>query len=476
MNTNSRFIQSGFWKPATIIDSVTQWYGNGIRFFLYNEVRAGCDSSITNRENKGERSAEMFNRHKRWCFAFAIFGLLLVAQPTTGQEATPPTDNTAIDPRLAEAELRQKLAQAEAAIIKAEMEALKSISDASKGSGLGTLEAKDGAGYYSEILSYQTLKESVGKFDPKVFSCEAKEAKEAKEARAIVLSSAIADPEAELIYEYVSAALADFENKLEAALNDLDKGAPNRARSTLAGGAGSIAGATTLVYAAAQLASFARVDLTLSGKKIVGDQMGLLAATASALRAASITTIVPEIRLPDSKLVKDLSEVSKLQIKLKNASNGVTNDRDGKQNDLADLHKIDTPTAQDKEDINALTAEILALNQLIGEADQLLAAFTEFKKALWQRPEGTPSLMVRAVTAESRRGNCQLIVKTLSQGGDVEVIESVWNTGRVSFLGGNVAAYFFFDENGALVTAGQVEAFDAATYKGSKGAKSLLSN
>lgn len=362
----------------------------------------------------------------------------------------------------------------------------------------GKVELAEQGGHFAELLSHRALAAAAAGVAERVEAT-------GTSRKEIVLTHDWAVAERVQLWHLVDARMDAFEDELDRLLGGLARaqiGEPRPPGRSLAGIAPllavgpALAAAGGLLGAAAQVASFLRSDLGITGRSVDIPDEALLATVAEELREAGW-----EVVLPDLTVREEGSLVSKLRALLEKRSELVAR-RDERHRDLQErleelerlrrrrtleeglfnslVPLVSEPAMMDKLEevrgqLRRLEDEIAAgaaierrWTRTLAEIDSLLAALDAFITGLQSGDEGAPAPLttLRSVEALGLEDSTRdlLSVKLTSQGGEVHVRNGPFRT-RLGFLGGASIAFVHMDADGKILAAGDLPASEARHCK-----------
>ncbi|MEM1177084.1 MAG: hypothetical protein AAGM22_01970 [Acidobacteriota bacterium] len=419
----------------------------------------------------------------------SFFFLFLLGTP---EAAVTQTDDAAseaeteIDPALKD--LADEVARLE--LEKKRAEALKAIAVADRdtaAAGLSTTEATgkegsakldDGAGYYAELVAYATLGESAGKIV---------EALGTETADKAVILTEKADLSAEAaLYDVILLKVSRFQDEFDQLTSDfsLDGQRSGLQQESLAITALTV---SSLLGAAADIAAFFKVDREIKSRSVSLSKRALIAEVAQRMTAKKV--LLPELTLAGARsLIPTLEAAQAMKSQqieprlraIKRRAGQTKKDRDVAKANLDNLKKAKAEANQVVQARGALKLAEEALAAV--QADQLrleaaVTGFTNMVDALSSAPAGggkSPLETVATVDLMRSDKNALLLYLDIpSQGAEIEIVDSVWSSARISYIGGSVVVFFLLDQDGSILASGSIPRHGASSFKGTDGSESL---
>jgi hypothetical protein len=309
------------------------------------------------------------------------------------------------------ATLRKEIAEAERAALEAKLP-----SSDTKGVD-GTVTLAENAGSYVEILAYKTLSESAEEIHRRI---------RAVAPGALVL---VDDPEvgrAGALREVIDLRLTDFAVGFDELIR---KYSPKPPAAPEAAALPLLALLPSLLGAAADVASFFRVNRKLTGREVNVDNEGLLAETARVLVANGRTVMIPSLAIgAPSSLARRLSALW------------------AQRREAGELRE-------------KIKADENAWKEAKGDFE-ILDAFEAYAATLTATPSGggpSPLESVAAVDRLHEDPDARLLyVNVVSQGGEVETTEGTFKKGKITFIAGTVVTFFLIGRDGELLASGLI--------------------
>ncbi|MGB0513247.1 MAG: hypothetical protein ACPGJE_00235 [Wenzhouxiangellaceae bacterium] len=432
--------------------------------------------------------------------AVGLTGLLFM----TAASSVAPQENgnpgsVATDPAVAELELRKKIEQLRLDLITFEKEKLLAKLPETDTTGAeGTIEIDDKAGYYAEIVSYETLTDAATSI------VAAARTKLGENRPAIILVDQSSLTKDEQLWRIIKRRLKQFKRRF-AALEDEhgfidsedDLDIPSAQVAV------ELSAAATLLGGLADLAAFFKVDTEYRGRTFDLAESALTAETARTLLNYEFPVLIPDLSPVTSaqSLVNVLEDVQQdrngaatttrmIQRVLRAVERSLAEARrelSAREATLAKLKKatpIDQPAvdgvseaiAESNATIEMLEGREKRAQEAIEEMQAAVAAFDAYSKAISESSDGKPSPLERVSVVDLIKANpdaYRLHMSIVSQGGEVQLTKSVWSSGRIAYLGGSVSTFFLFDSKGALLTAGTLPIWKGQSYKAKKGTEQL---
>ena len=432
---------------------------------------------------------------------------------TTPETAAEPT-NPALQPLKDEVE-RLKLEKERAGLLKdiatAEKDRLAAELPQSTTTGAtGSVTVGEGAGYFAEILAYQTLgrsadaiQDAIGKEIEK-WSAEAIKGAGGKETdgdtNTVVVTDQLDLSQTTALWEVIDLKIESFEEEFGRVLRTYnDAGDRLEQEGVVAATAATL---TSFLGAAADIAAFFKVDQEIKNRPVTLDDKALLAEVAQRIVGETITVVIPDLAVTGTRaLIGELQKAQDLRSQIKDRLNKIrtelakktaVRDTQGQAHEdatiqLARLKTDKAPAAQIRAAEDAVKAAKRALDRaqapvrrltgVVTEFETLITAFDTLQTALTTAPTGggkTPLETVAVVDiVRGTQDALVLYVDVVSSGGEVHITKSVWSSGRISYVGGSVAVYFLVDGAGELKASGSVPLHDASSFKGRKGPTTL---
>lgn len=438
------------------------------------------------------------------CLLVLFMGTMEITMAQDSEEPTTEPTNPALMPleeELARLDLEKKIAERKKEIAEAEQATREAKLPETDTEGLeGTVTLQDGAGYYSEILAYRTLSKTSDNLADKV--------RKSLENETVVLTDEFDLSQNAALWEIIHGKLKDFEQRFDALLKQYplrDDGTIDMTKpETL------LAAATVIpafLGAAADIAAFFKVNREIKARTVSLSNRALLSEVAHAILPQEgqngATILIPSLRIGGKgKLTAKLED---LRGKRREAAARREKIRDQLDLDPVRLEKLtkklaskeaekaklegtgDDPAkvAALEQEIQQLTEERLPLSrraarwkEITEQFDPLIQAFDALDSTLTTRPSGEGQAPLEAVaTIDVIKGQTPapwlLYLEVVSQGAEIEITKSMWSSGRISYIGGSVVAYFLLDGDGKLISSGALPRHLASSFKGRRGAQTL---
>lgn len=293
----------------------------------------------------------------------------------------------------------------------------------------GTVSLAESAGYYAEVLAYKTLTASA--------EAITQQAKPHIQGRTVILVDEHETGKAAALWELIYSQLERFDKSFDALLA---KYRPPEVEKEFVAAVGLplLAALPSLLGAAADVASFFRVNRKLTGRKVELSNEALLAETARVLQDKGHQVVLPDLKMGGpGKLMRLLAQV---------------------RTKFHDADVLRNEIKADEEKWKKAAADF-----------KLLDAFDAFAAKLTAAPAGGAASPLESVaTIDWMREDPDarlLYVKVVSQGGDVETTEGTFRKGKITFLAGTVVVFFLLDGNGVLLASGTVAKRETERFK-----------
>lgn len=409
---------------------------------------------------------------------------------------SPSPEVEALQREIQRAKLEEELAKARKEAAEANRAAFEAQLPKTQTKGAeGSVTLQAGAGYYSEILAYRTLrstaKEIADGVAPKPVELEG-----AGAARTIILTDHFDLAANDALWQLIDLKLKDFDARLDDALQrhvpSEDSGPMFKAEVVPA----ALLAVPAILGAAADIAAFFRVNREIAARAVTLSGQALLAEMASALVENKVSVVIPSLRIGErGNLFHRLSELQakrrrlaerRLAIHDQIKPNPVLLEQIG--SDLAAarqaLAQIQPVNAQDpriatlENEIRDLvqrraeeTQKVAAWTRVTSDIDPLLQELVALETTLTSRPTGevqSPLEAVATIDVIRALGDAKVLyVSVVSQGGEVEVTKGAWST-HVSYIGGSVVSFFLMSAGvqGVLEQSGIVPSHLTSSFKG----------
>jgi DNA-binding transcriptional MerR regulator len=352
----------------------------------------------------------------------------------------------------------------------------------------GKVDLDDRAGYFVEILAYETVQDNAAKIAKAVSG-------KLDKAKTVYLVKQPDYLKGALQLQEVENRLTIFNNNFNALLGRYAVEPGNVIAVKEAAPLLALAAAPAVLGALADVAAMFRVDRTIKGRQTSVSDEALavdVVRVLQELKGKDIRVVRPSliITIPDLKILTMLQETRK---KFGTASLRLTGLREalainsnridsisGKITGFqAQLDKVTADKTAERKDVEAkiknLEEQIGSLknsldglkNQTaIGEVavaqfDAVLKAFSDFDSKLVSVPDGgtTSPLANLAETCILRDCDPDDLILTVAvpgQGGEVETRKSIWTSGRVYHRAGSACSYILFAKDGRIIESGLV--------------------
>jgi hypothetical protein len=398
------------------------------------------------------------------------------------------------DSVIAALEREKKIAQLKKEVAEAKRDALLAQlpSSASTKGATGTVELKAKAGYFAELIAYQTLATAATEI--------AKDLGEGSQ-QTIVLTHVLDLSQRAQLWRLVKTRLEAFERRFDDLLKTTrdiqrpeDWKAVERVRTLTAA-------LPALLGGIADIAAFFKVDREFSARDVKLDENALLAEVAAALRRKGWSVFLPSLDISVrgtlleklDRLAAKRTETAKrrrdLEVLLKPYLDDLA--KLGKTLDAktADLEKLKAATSSDRESVKRATEEVEELEtqlqpladletfwkRLATDFDALLSGYDEYQKTLTEGSVGKPSVVETLAVVDviqSQERAHRLLVGIVSQGAEIHVTTGVW-FGRISYVGGSVCIYFWIDPDGVCRGSDSITLWRGKSVKARHGSEAL---
>ena len=445
-------------------------------------------------------------------YVLVILGMHGMTPETWAQDTGDDADSAAVtdsDSKLRleqakeEAELRADIAEAK----KREAEA--EVAEAKAGAGDvktldGTVTLGEGAGYFSEILAYESLNQGAKKIADNVYEAIG------AGTRTIVLTDRMDIAELSARWNLVDQQLKIIERsfaeaELEFAIDECDT------FSRAAFAAPSMVSAS--LGAIAEIAGYFRRDIEIKSFKTELSNKALLADVATALLAKNSSTTDLTIIMPsmsygtggrivtalDALMVKrNELEIRRKTIKEKNKiivaeRKKLIASRDKLKKEKAALEKkkpvdakaIAAKQAKIKKAEGAVSTiekdcRVVYAQSAEKQIPATIKAYDGVVKALTTAPkagEKAPLEQLSLIDAlRTHDDGFYLYLSIVGQGGEVEITKSIWTGGRISYIGGSTSVFFLTDKDGNVSAAGTKSEYHKAWYGQRRGVEKMKSD
>ncbi len=388
-------------------------------------------------------------------------------------------------------ELEQKRAEALKAIAEANRAAVAADLPATEATGKeGKATIADGAGYYAELVAYGTLGESAASVAGAV--------KEEVAGKTVILTDKADLSSEAALYDVIELRVGRYQDEFERLKAQFEEDGSRKASEDVPEGlrpeslSAAALTVTSLLGAASDIVAFFKVDREIKARTISLSKRALMAEVARVLVAPGVgaaKVLLPELTLDGERELLSILEAAQaaksteIKPRLRAVERRVakaTEDRDVAKDALAKLKKDKTPAAKINEAAVRLRRAETALDQLTADRTRFEAAvngFEAFVDALSTAPTGggkTPLEAVAIVDLMRSDSDARLLYLDIpSQGAEIQVVESVWRSARISYIGGSVVVYFLLDQTGAVLDSGSIPRHGAASFKGLDGGQTL---
>jgi hypothetical protein len=428
---------------------------------------------------------------------FAICAFLYQGAPLQANEEQNEVPNfkTALQKEKEDAVLKADIAEAE----KRESEAKVAIAKAGGGSTQpldGTVTLNEGAGYFSEILAYNSLQIAAEEIAKDVVS------KTKDSGKKIIITDQVNIAALSAMWNLVSHQIDAAKQQMKDTKTKFKQNSVS-AGARLASAAAALPALSAGVSALADIIGYFREDLEISQYNVDLHNRVLIAEVAKNLK--DLTVVIPSFSFGiEGKIVKSLGQMrvernlleGRLQtIETTNADllkreNQYLKDIAKLKNELAVLEKADPldliAIKNKKNEIKAGEANLKGhrdsapykyLARAKKEIPATIKLFDDLVKSVATPPnEGEKAPIELLSQIDSIRANPDdlfLFLSIVGQGGEVQITKSIWTGGRISYIGGSTAVYFVTDKNGTLTTAGSHSNYLKAWYGQRGGVKNL---
>lgn len=433
---------------------------------------------------------------------------ITMAQELTSTQQAVPVVKSQIEKEIELANQRKVLAETQ----KAEAEALRAVAEAKKAEaalrlpststkGLqGDVKIEAGAGYYAEILAYESLNECA-----RQIALELKDKLNPQGDSLIILGQTDLGEEAalwDLLKIKIDAVNETLRNSIKAYSDyDISK------KESVIGVLGVLAAASPILGAAADIAAFFKVDRSLTNRAVTINRQALFSAVANEIqdKSSALTIIFPECNLAsEGEIHKGIKEIMEKRIRLLEIKDSLNANFDTKLNEDAEklirskakkevLNKtIDKAIADDKStaelegkleqielDISNASEYERNRTTIVGRLDKEIAAADALIASITEKPADKLSVLESVAVIEQIKSvpNAKLLyLLTVSQGGEVETSQATFSQGRVSYIGGVVVSFILTEKDGRYIASGNKQADRKPSYKRRKGANYLKTN
>lgn len=409
------------------------------------------------------------------------------------EEPAPATNPAlqALNDELALAKARAEIAEQKQKQAEAERDAEKAGLPASETKGLdGKVTVGEGAGYFAEILAYKSLEQAADQITLEMN-------KHCESGLPVVLTDQFDLGQTASLWTLITTKLDRIDDVFKRLNKDYEDNGKTRNESPLTL-------LPTLLGAAADVASFFKVNREIYARTFTINNKALTALVARRLTFAGCRVKVPDLDIsangvlyakfqnlalerqklgekykeveetfkqPVAQLAELIAAITKLEAERKRLKQA-----DGNESEIA---KLDTQIAAAKQEI--------AVKNLEENAEAWQRAKTEFDAAFKaadatfetlssppEKGQKSPLEVVALIdTIKSVCGAHVLYLSIASQGGEVEVTTSIWTGGRVSYIGGSVTVFYVTDLDGGLKAAGTLPQFARGIYGTRGGVKGL---
>ncbi|MCU0457889.1 MAG: hypothetical protein MUE37_02205 [Bacteroidales bacterium] len=432
---------------------------------------------------------------------------ITMAQELSSTQQAVPVVKSQIEKEIELANQRKVLAETQ----KAEAEALRAVAEAKKAEaalrlpststkGLqGDVTVEAGAGYYAEILAYESLNECA-----RQIALELKDKLNPQGDSLIILGQTDLGEEAalwDLLKIKIDAVNEILRNSIKA-YSDYDI---SKKESVI--GLGVLAAASPILGAAADIAAFFKVDRSLTNRAVTINRQALFSAVANEIqdKSSALTIILPECNLAsEGEIHKGIKEIMENRIRLLEIKNSLNANFDTIPDEDAEklirskakkevLNKtIDKAiadgksTAELEEKLEQLELEISNSSEyernrttIVARLDKEIAAADAIIASITEKPADKLSVLESVAVIEQIKSvpNAKLLyLLTVSQGGEVETSQATFRQGRVSYIGGVVVSFILTEKDGRYIASGNIQADRKASYKRREGANYLKTN
>ncbi len=437
------------------------------------------------------------------CLAVCVVPAALAQDvtPEVGDSPTASDDpNSALEREKEEAVLRADIAEAK------KRETLAEVEEAKAGAGEtdqleGTVTLNEGAGYFSEILAYRSLDGAACNIARKVTSATKDTGK------AIVLTDQIEIAELSARWNLVLQQLNVIEQTFQrTGLAFTEDELDSRSRESSA--AGSLISAS--LSSIADIAGYFREDTELTKFNLALNNKALLAEVSAAILdlKKDAVVVIPSMsygtngvivsRL-DQLLIKR-NELEKRRKKIKDTNKDVLQkyrvlvaDRSKKK---AEKAALEAKKPVDAAAVAAKQAEIKKADEAVKKHEDdkafmyaqsaekkipaVIKLYDDLVKALTTAPKsGEKAPLERLAQLDLLRAYPDaffLYVSIVGQGGEVQVTNSIWTGGRISYIGGSTSVFFLTDKDGRVAAAGSPSEYHKAWYGQRAGVGKIKTN
>jgi hypothetical protein len=382
-------------------------------------------------------------------------GALSIAPFIAAQDGGDATSDTTAepDPVVAALERDKAIAELRKAIAEAEKAELDARLPTTEGSGVeGTIRFGEGAGYFAELLAYDSLAHAAETIAGQLKSC----CEGPQQGDIIVIIEGDQLPGQMQLWELAHTRIEDTIRRI----NDLlERYTPPIETLPERVTVEAVTAAAALLAAAADIASFFRSDLAVTARKVNVTPTALLAEMADDLRLQGWKTHLPSRSLAKTQLLTMVEDLLVRRHRL--AARRLELERDV-QRRLRDMRSGANPpgmeSAQSLE--RALAAASAEINAVLTATDSLVKALTEGQG-------GTPSALEMVSEADAVRSNpsAKLLQLEISgQGGEVHATKSAFRS-RLTYVGGVAVSYLLVDTDGTVRCSGVVPVAKAKTTR-----------
>lgn len=412
-----------------------------------------------------------------------IAAVLIFATDAMAQDgASADSDTDGMSEELKRKEEQAKIKDAEKRIAEAEAAIARAKGSDTKGLA-GDSDVKEGAGYFAEVLAYQSLE---------VAATEIAVAVADKAGKFILTNNPGLNTERAL-WTTVELRIRVFEDsfsKLEQSLRDgrdqrcSDEDEPIRMTRAPAT---ALLALTAGLGALSDVLGFFRTDTTLVAYGVDLDDYALLASVAQKLTAAGKTVFIPGLHggsdgVIATRLGKLQAKGTNLEVlrdKIRKCSADAWREVEALRKEVQE-HKADETrrkAAQRKLDA-ALGKPLVKL--LVFAEEQVTAAgsaLRDFFNALVTQPKaGEPSPLERIATVDAMKRHpdaSYLYLDIVGEGGEVQTTKSALMGGRINYVGGSSSVYVLTDATGIVKASGASTKFRRGWYGARGGVKNL---
>ncbi|GAB4114147.1 MAG: hypothetical protein Tsb0027_02330 [Wenzhouxiangellaceae bacterium] len=388
-----------------------------------------------------------------------------------------------LNQEVARLELEQKRAEALQAIAEANQAALAANLPSTEATGKeGGVTVDNKAGYYAELMAYSTLTDSAQVIGDHL-------AEHTNNKTVVVTDQTDLDQQAAL-WEVIRLRAESFQDEFDKIINDFSENGTAKQNVELESIGVVAATLTSLLGAASDIMAFFKVDRELKGRETTLSKRALVAEVARHLCSNTNKILLPDLALAgDRALLTQLNGArdgrkeiaTRLQGALKLVESA-TKDRDGAKAEWEKLKNDKAPAeqiARAKKALDAENTKLTQLNQRVTRFETVITAFDAFFTAVStaSTPGAKSPLETVAVVdlVRSHEDTLLLYLDIPSGGAEIHITDSVWSSGRLSYIGGSVAVFFLVDQKGKVLAAGSLPRSKAASFKVKKVSDNSLS-